>query len=569
MAEQASQVQARRKAASPTPASGGRPIARSRKKAADRPPMGHYVGIAVTALLIVGTLAAFVVWGVPVVDRMLAFGDGASLGNGAAKKDASSADDTRPGRPLPPPAGRAVEDEAPVEAVATAEPATDGTADPMPGDATGTDEVQPEQSIPDPEVNSKFPKFVDLPAMDQKEPVAVAELEVPDEGIKVDEFNVLSDLCQLQKDHYFFAKRVEAPKGDAPKDDPAKVQAEQDDVAKDAEAKGDPVKEDADKADAAKGDVTKGDGASDEQRWTFHPALKDKPPAEQPAIAMMLLKGRELNFQWLEAAAKAPAAEQLRNTMVRISAGGTVRTMGLRAPVTAEPITMDMSKRYMTQKLTLPSPPNMSDLWLEVTLLDHFPTVPKFKFNRKQVSLNKNPPDEVIIQLAKINEGDTPEVHLQGVVVEGGAIELKISPMIVNSKGRHELSKAAVDKIRSDKDAEFATIEKDWMHFRDEGIMLDREIREINQKAGRRNSRTERATDQKKLRDKSARLGVVNRKFKQLDAKKKQLEPLIKAVPAVEGVVNSLHNGSRIRYRIRAKAGDMYIDLFDTKLDEG
>jgi hypothetical protein len=510
MAQQASPVQARREPATPT---AGRTLSRSKptkKKKSDGAPMGHYVGIAVTLLLLAGTVAAFVIWGVPIADHVLAFGGGSTAG-----KYTDNA--TRSERPLPSPAGK-IEEDGPAESETTEtkqpeQPAAADAAQQPTEIPDGTGETPAEQPIPDTEAQSKFPKFVDIPPVKEKGLASLYELaDVPEEGIKVDTFDLKCDLCQVEEGKYFYAQPDES--------------------------------------------------AKEEQRWTIHPAVKDQPPGANPAIATISVRGRDILFQWLDEADKAPTADQLRNAVAHVVAAASSRYMALRAPITSEPITMDLSKRYIAKQLPLPAPPKLTEVTLEVTKAEGFPNVPKFKFSRKQASLNNDPPDLVILQLAKVNEADTPEFHLQGAFGEGGAIDLKVSPMIVNGKGiRQELSQAAIDKIRENYQAQYDAIDKDWTHFRDEGILLERQIREANQGLGKKGAGS--------LSAKKSRLATVNREFRKLDIKKKQLEPIMKALPEYERVITNTHDKAQIRYKIRVKAGDLSIDLFDTKQDDG
>jgi sulfatase modifying factor 1 len=117
-----------------------------------------------------------------------------------------------------------------------------------------------------------------------------------------------------------------------------------------------------------------------ESSWTVR--IGRAGAANQPAAAVARFRrnGEALMFRWIEGA--SGTAEYLRNCALEVRVDASMRRVALRKPKKVDPVLFDLTKPRVSSKVSLPWPPDLSHVRLEVTRVE----------GRKEFTLTPNQP---------------------------------------------------------------------------------------------------------------------------------------------------------------------------------
>ncbi len=112
-------------------------------------------------------------------------------------------------------------------------------------------------------------------------------------------------------------------------------------------------------------------GGTAEREWEF---VLSSGVGGEKLIAEMVLEDKKLKFHWTPEAADAmPASGYLTNCSMTLSAGPDTHTLLLRSVGKLEPMPLTLNSPVITEKYTIPSPPNPEGIQVEILGVDNAP----------------------------------------------------------------------------------------------------------------------------------------------------------------------------------------------------
>jgi hypothetical protein len=307
--------------------------------------------------------------------------------------------------------------------------------------------------------------------------------------------------------------------------------------------------------------------------------------AEGIPIAEVWCFQSSLMFKWRPEAKDQPAAEQLRNAVLRFTLASRHQLMVLREAM-AEPIyTLDLSDRQQEITVALAHPPKAESLQLEVIGARQLPVNAYFQNEQAIVAIpaapmeselevesgNKNDkkpagampptpagvPARVTVMFDDLAEGEQPQLWIEPRVSADHQVTIRFAPRIVRGKIVNELTKKSLELYRVPRDEQIARVERDWKNANDTKVGLDRRIAETRQNIN--------ATVP--IKTLQSRLAAADREYRQLDEKLKRIKAELAWVEAAEKMIASLHAHGQLKYRVFAKSGDLQVDLVRAGLE--
>jgi hypothetical protein len=334
------------------------------------------------------------------------------------------------------------------------------------------------------------------------------------------------------------------------------------------------------------------------RRWTIRYVKPGEDAKQAPALADLWCKDNDLLFQWTAEAAKTPAAEQLRNGVVKFSVADKHHLLPLRKAVIQPIYSLDLSKRttYVTYKLT--NPPKAVALNIEIRGAERMPVAAGYQ-SEKRISLipqgpllstlvaptkgGKSPrppirkppgktpavpqeppladedPSRIVILFDKFSTGQHPQLWIDPRQDGAGAIEVAVSALLVGEKERTDLTAKAVEDFRTPRNDKLKELERDYGSLRDRGTFLDKRIGEIKANAKLTGAALVKARSEVKKMQQE--LTIVQRDTKKLEDQIKVIKDELQSVTFADNLIRFINRQAQFQYRVYAKSGDAEVDL--------
>lgn len=296
------------------------------------------------------------------------------------------------------------------------------------------------------------------------------------------------------------------------------------------------------------------DEGSQRPQWRVLLARDETNTSNASAIPLadLWLDDSSLHFQWRAEAAGIPAAAQLRNCLLQISASGKAARIALRKPALLAAPAFDLGTPASLVPIAIDAPPRAETLVLEIGPIDALPRDPTFVDDRRRAAFASSMREKVVVTLAMLDDENRPELAIEPQALRTG-LHLRITPTIANSSGGFSLSQSRVAEIRKSYGVRKIRTDKQWNDMRRQITALEKQIEALDKQLFA--SPLPPVVLQRERARLAGQLSDAETAFEKVDADKAEIDEMLDSMPAVEELIGEYHKKVKLPFRVVAIVG--------------
>ena len=289
-------------------------------------------------------------------------------------------------------------------------------------------------------------------------------------------------------------------------------------------------------------------------RWQVRLKRDGAGPDGWPIAQYWLAEGA-LHFKWMEVLDGAPA-DQLRNGLLQISAGGENKVLAMREPTTLPPVTVRMDRKTQLHAIDAQLVPNGNGLEVEILGVDHLPVNARMSGGEsrarvgRRLSIDFSGSAGAAINLRLVRRGNGPlMLELRPVYKPGGREFDLTTTRVATARASFPRQLASAETNASTLTSRLASLQSQYNALRGQ---RPRSPVQATQRTGAM-TRLSRM-----IQSASSSLAVARRGIPELRSNLDRLDEL-------ERIVAAMHQKAQLHYRIVAHAGRHELEIARSK----
>jgi hypothetical protein len=301
------------------------------------------------------------------------------------------------------------------------------------------------------------------------------------------------------------------------------------------------------------------DNAQQMPRWRIELAGVDASKAvKRESLAEVWIDGNTLFFAWDQVQDRAGDAAQVQNCVIVLRSGKNEAALRLREPVTAPVYLLDLATAASLLEIPVEAPPKADSLILEMGPPDTLTWNAEFQGQRNSVRFATPTREKIVIDLDVIAETERPQLVIEPHASPKG-LSFRAAMRIVNREEETPVSMAQVAETRKKYTAFKIKVDREWNALHNKAAMLDTQATEMGREL--RLSPANRSRIEKELARINAQIFQTKAAIEKINVSKAEYEGVLDFLPAVETLIEDLHQKAKFPYRVYAKAGNVEIEI--------